>query len=243
MPNQTPAAAPARGTQTQVLLRAGAQEAWRLIRHPLHIAGWLYTPSISGWLVRHLPLRATVLLLGGRTVHRDPPLHRLAHRVPTFAASVPPRHTTTTRGHHRMALQHAVRTRDTMGHLPHGGPGALRRVSPSQRLAWCYVWAHDPGIDPAYRPSPSTPSRLSPSSEARCLRFSSPAGSPGHWCPPWSSSGSFRPSTRRSTSKRPNTSGPPGSPRTPTPCSTEVNPDRAASACFSDSCRAPCPGT
>src|SRR4051794_196392 len=32
---------------TRVLVRAGAREAWRLIRHPLHIAGWLLLIAVA----------------------------------------------------------------------------------------------------------------------------------------------------------------------------------------------------
>jgi hypothetical protein len=147
---QTPGRAPAaRGTQTQVLLGAGAQEAWRLVRHPIHIAGWLLY-ALYLWTSLSNPCRygPPCFFWTGEQFTGIPRYIVWLAGVPTYAAAsllaTRPRRTGTAEW--LSSLPTGPETRWAISLMAALGPFAVSVLAAG--LAWCYVWTHDPGIAP-----------------------------------------------------------------------------------------------
>lgn len=136
-------AAPARGTQVRVLTRAAMLEAWRLIRHPVHLAGWL----LLTWAL--WPGNAPEKVDWGRDQFSTLPLTiTMFIGVPTFAAAslLATRPRRAEADDWLSSLPTGQEARWAISLLAAIGPFTLS-VVPAAAL-WYFVRTNDPGIAP-----------------------------------------------------------------------------------------------
>jgi hypothetical protein len=137
------------GPPTAVMVRAGAGEAWRLIRHPIHIAGWVlyglylwtslsdpcrYGPPCSFWTGEQFTgIPRYIVWLAG---------------VPTYAAAslLATRSRRSGTAEWLSSLPTGPETRWAISLMAAVGPFVVSSLAAA--LAWCYVWTHDPGYAP-----------------------------------------------------------------------------------------------
>jgi hypothetical protein len=137
------------GPPTAVMVRAGAGEAWRLIRHPIHIAGWVlyglylwtslsdpcrYGPPCSFWTGEQFTgIPRYIVWLAG---------------VPTYAAAslLATRSRRSGTAEWLSSLPTGPETRWAISLMAAVGPFVVSSLAAA--LAWCYVWTHDPGVAP-----------------------------------------------------------------------------------------------
>jgi hypothetical protein len=141
-----------RGTQTQVLLAAGIREAWRLIRHPVHIAGWLYFTLLAWASVPY----GTQCRYGPKCFvwFPDQSTAILAHdivlttSVPTFAAAslLATRPRRKGSAEWLSSLPTGSETRWAVSVVAALGPFLISLLVAG--MSWCYMWTAYPEFAP-----------------------------------------------------------------------------------------------